>query len=271
MGGAGCSDVRHALYACRKGCEGCGECLCTCCCACHCVPRGVPCQCSAHPERDEPCIRRRYAVLLLLGVWKHQGKRLLPVFVFFASVIGAISYYAELCGVGTHTAAGGHLLFYTRYADAALALPILAGVVAAMSRMHRHAIVALVANTLFAVAAEFIGANVVSHYKWGWFALAVVFTFMAVEQIVRVMQDTATSEQLKVLCALLLVAYLAYPIKWCVGAEGSGRLATATEVGAIAFVDVVSRLGFGFYLLLHSDELENANPALLANDKAQLV
>merc|ERR1711981_1072537 len=77
MGGAGCSDVRHALYACRKGCEGCGEgccqggwqgccpCLCTCCCACHCVPRGVPCQCSAHPERDEPCIRRRYAVLLL--------------------------------------------------------------------------------------------------------------------------------------------------------------------------------------------------------------
>merc|ERR1712146_828698 len=190
-----------------------------------------------------------------LGVWKHQGKRLLPVFVFFASVIGAISYYAELCGVGTH-------------ADAALALPILAGVVAALSRMHRHAIVALVANTLFAVAAEFIGANVVSHYKWGWFALAVVFTFMAVEQIVRVMQDTATSEQLKVLCTLLLIAY---PIKWCVGAEGSGRLATATEVGAIAFVDVVSRLGFGFYLLLHSDELENANPALLANDKAQLV
>merc|ERR1712054_149633 len=203
-----------------------------------------------------------------LGVWKHQGKRLLPVFVFFASVIGAISYYAELCGVGTHAAAGGHLLFYTRYADAALALPILAGVVAALSRMHRHAIVALVANTLFAVAAEFIGANVVSHYKWGWFALAVVFTFMAVEQIVRVMQDTATSEQLKVLCTLLLIAYLAYPIKWCVGAEGSGRLATATEVGAIAFVDVVSRLGFGFYLLLHSDELENANPALLANDKA---
>merc|ERR1719213_1476235 len=49
-----------------------------------------------------------------LGVWKHQGKRLLPVFVFFASVIGAISYYAELCGVGTHPAAGGHLLFYTR-------------------------------------------------------------------------------------------------------------------------------------------------------------
>merc|ERR1711939_597157 len=189
-----------------------------------------------------------------LGVWKHQGKRLLPVFVFFASVIGAISYYAELCGVGTHAAAGGHLLFYTRYADAALALPILAGVVAALSRMHRHAIVALVANTLFAVAAEFIGANVVSHYKWGWFALAVVFTFMAVEQIVRVMQDTATSEQLKVLCTLLLIAYLAYPIKWCVGAEGSGRLATATEVGAIAFVDVVSRLGFGFYLLLHSDE-----------------
>merc|ERR1711916_388012 len=117
-----------------------------------------------------------------LGVWKHQGKRLLPVFVFFASVIGAISYYAELCGVGTHAAAGGHLLFYTRYA----------------------------------VAAEFIGANVVSHYKWGWFALAVVFTFMAVEQIVRVMQDTATSEQLKVLCPLLLIAYLAYPIKWCV-------------------------------------------------------
>merc|ERR1712196_639802 len=48
-----------------------------------------------------------------LGVWKHQGKRLLPVFVFFASVIGAISYYAELCGVGTHAAAGGHLLLYS--------------------------------------------------------------------------------------------------------------------------------------------------------------
>merc|ERR1712167_546115 len=224
---------------------------------------------TAYPEAYPVCVQHilnvtslAFAVGMLfffyLGVWKHQGKRLLPVFVFFASVIGAISYYAELCGVGTHAAA-------------ALALPILAGVVAALSRMHRHAIVALVANTLFAVAAEFIGANVVSHYKWGWFALAVVFTFMAVEQIVRVMQDTATSEQLKVLCTLLLIAYLAYPIKWCVGAEGSGRLATATEVGAIAFVDVVSRLGFGFYLLLHSDELENANPALLANDKAQLV
>ena len=62
-------------------------------------------------------------------------------------------------------------------------------------------------------------------------------------------------EELKVLCTLLIVAYLAYPIKWCVGAEGSGRLATATEVGAIAFVDVVSRLGFGFYLLLHSDDI----------------
>merc|ERR1711990_477806 len=83
--GAGVSDVRHALYACREGCEGCGEtrsegcgkgcgkgwwqgccaCLCARCCARHYVPRGVPCQCSAHPERDEPRIRRRYVVLLL--------------------------------------------------------------------------------------------------------------------------------------------------------------------------------------------------------------
>lgn len=49
----------------------------------------------------------------------------------------------------------------------------------------------------------------------------------------------------------ILVLWSAYPVVWLASKDGVGAISTCTEVCSYAFLDVMAKVGFGMFLLLH--------------------
>ena len=69
---------------------------------------------------------------------------------------------------------------------------------------------------------------------------------------------------------LTLPSWLVYPIVWIVGSEGTGALGLSQEVGIITIIDLIAKIGFGFYLLANVDAPE-AESAPLNQSSQQYV
>ena len=129
---------------------------------------------------------------------------------------------------------------------------------ALMSRSDTPTILSLVGNIVLYVICGLIGALTVAPYKYMWWVGGLVFLIIVFVHLLQRLNNAEGygGDALKGLTWLTILCWLVYPIVWIVGSEGTGALGLSQEVGIITIIDLIAKIGFGFYLLANVDAPE---------------
>ena len=133
---------------------------------------------------------------------------------------------------------------------------------ALMSRSDTPTILSLVGNIVLYVICGLIGALTVAPYKYMWWVGGLVFLIIVFVHLLQRLNNAEGygGDAVKGLTWLTILCWLVYPIVWIVGSEGTGALGLSQEVGIITIIDLIAKIGFGFYLLANVDAPEEATP-----------
>ena len=133
---------------------------------------------------------------------------------------------------------------------------------ALMSRSDIPTILSLVGNIVLYVICGLIGALTVAPYKYMWWVGGLVFLIIVFVHLLQRLNNAEGygGDALKGLTWLTILCWLVYPIVWIVGSEGTGALGLSQEVGIITIIDLIAKIGFGFYLLANVDAPEESVP-----------
>eukprot|EP00291_Cryptomonas_curvata_P024181 CAMPEP_0172171236 /NCGR_PEP_ID=MMETSP1050-20130122/11776_1 /TAXON_ID=233186 /ORGANISM="Cryptomonas curvata, Strain CCAP979/52" /LENGTH=247 /DNA_ID=CAMNT_0012842637 /DNA_START=24 /DNA_END=767 /DNA_ORIENTATION=+ len=187
------------------------------------------------------------------------------VLTFFIAAVASCSYYAMWAGLGVEyktTDTTPRVIFWARYLDWIVTLPLILTNLALMSRSDTPTILSLVGNIVLYVICALIGALTVAPYKYMWWVGGLVFLIIVFVHLLQRLNNAEGygGDALKGLTWLTILAWIVYPIVWIVGSEGTGALGLSQEVGIITIVDLIAKIGFGFYLLANVDAPEEAAP-----------
>jgi bacteriorhodopsin len=187
------------------------------------------------------------------------------VLTFFIAAVASCSYYAMWAGLGVEyktTDTTPRVIFWARYLDWVITLPLILTNLALMSRSDIPTILSLVGNIVLYVICALIGALTVAPYKYMWWVGGLVFLIIVFVHLLQRLNNAEGygGDALKGLTWLTILAWIIYPIVWIVGSEGTGALGLSQEVGIITIVDLIAKIGFGFYLLANVDAPEESVP-----------
>jgi len=192
-------------------------------------------------------------VFFYLGV-SRKVNTVTHVLTFFIAAVAACAYYAMWAGLGVEfktTDSTPRVIFWARYVDWAITTPLILVDLALLSRTDTPTILTLVGCDLLMVITGLIGALTVAPYKYCWWVAGLAFFIIVVTTLIGRLNNAEGygGEALKGLSWLTIISWIVYPVVWIVGSEGTGALGLSQEVGIITLTDLVSKLGFGFYLL----------------------
>jgi len=187
------------------------------------------------------------------------------VLTFFIAAVASASYYAMWAGLGVEyktTDTTPRVIFWARYLDWIVTLPLILTNLALMSRSDTPTILSLVGNIVLYVICGLIGALTVAPYKYMWWVGGLVFLIIVFVHLLQRLNNAEGygGDALKGLTWLTILCWIVYPIVWIVGSEGTGALGLSQEVGIITIVDLIAKIGFGFYLLANVDAPEESTP-----------
>jgi bacteriorhodopsin len=187
------------------------------------------------------------------------------VLTFFIAAVASCSYYAMWAGLGVEyktTDTTPRVIFWARYLDWVITLPLILTNLALMSRSDIPTILSLVGNIVLYVICALIGALTVAPYKYMWWVGGLAFLIIVFVHLLQRLNNAEGygGDALKGLTWLTILAWIIYPIVWIVGSEGTGALGLSQEVGIITIVDLIAKIGFGFYLLANVDAPEESVP-----------
>jgi bacteriorhodopsin len=187
------------------------------------------------------------------------------VLTFFIAAVASCSYYAMWAGLGVEyktTDTTPRVIFWARYLDWVITLPLILTNLALMSRSDTPTILSLVGNIVLYVICALIGALTVAPYKYMWWVGGLIFLIIVFVHLLQRLNNAEGygGDALKGLTWLTILCWLVYPIVWIVGSEGTGALGLSQEVGIVTIVDLIAKIGFGFYLLANVDAPEESVP-----------
>jgi len=187
------------------------------------------------------------------------------VLTFFMAAVASCSYYAMWAGLGVEyktTDTTPRVIFWARYLDWVITLPLILTNLALMSRSDTPTILSLVGNVVLYVICALIGALTVAPYKYMWWVGGLIFLIIVFVHLLQRLNNAEGygGDALKGLTWLTILTWIVYPIVWIVGSEGTGALGLSQEVGIITIVDLIAKIGFGFYLLANVDAPEESVP-----------
>jgi bacteriorhodopsin len=138
---------------------------------------------------------------------------------------------------------------------------------------NRNTIYTLLGLDVLMIGTGTVGALVTSSAgaRLAWWGISTVALLFLLFFLVRTLQEAAArqSEDVRRLTStlrnMLVVLWLAYPVVWILGTEGTiGLIPLYWETAAFMVLDLTAKVGFGFILLRsHSvlDQVGQAEPA----------
>jgi bacteriorhodopsin len=199
-----------------------------------------------------------------------KGSRLYHILCFFTAIIGTCCYYALWSGFGVLTKVTEvphHTLFWGHSLDMLLVTPLLLVCLAFIGKCDFVSMVAILGSDFLMVLCFWVGGFLPPHYKFVWWAAGMVFFFNIMSHLLSQLRTAperlspAAADVLKVLTTITAITWCIYPLVWLLGGQGIGSMTTAMEAGLVALTDLVSVVGFGFYLLLNNDSLDDDEAA----------
>ncbi|MFC6941855.1 bacteriorhodopsin [Salinirubellus sp. GCM10025818] len=192
------------------------------------------------------------------------------IITIFITAIASAAYFAMATGFGlTEVTLGNATLdiYWARYADWLFTTPLLLLDLALLAGASRNTIYTLVGLDVFMIVTGLVGALVTSSPAirivwWGISCAALVFLLYF---LVKALSEAATQQServrslTKTLRNMLIVLWVAYPIVWILGTEGTiGILPLYWETAAFMVLDLTAKVGFGIVLLRSHSVLDEA-------------
>ena len=205
------------------------------------------------------------------GVKDKKLKQFYAINIFVTSI--AFSMYFLMAtgfGLAEIDVAGiqGLDIYWARYTDWMFTTPLLLLDIALLADADRETIYTLIGLDVFMILTGLIGAFAsTTLYRLTWWgistaALVILLYFLAKTLSEKASEQTADARSLtNTLKNALIVLWLAYPVVWIIGTEGTlgspGFIGLYAETAAFAFLDVTAKVGFGAYLLSNHDVLKS--------------
>ena len=201
--------------------------------------------------------------ILATGKRRTASEELQTVLHGVVPLIAAFSYFAMATGQGAITlpATTGpgptRIFYFARYIDWSLTTPLLL-VTVCLTAMHGQkkrlgAFTGIVlADLMMILTALFFGASEVPWIKWTWFLISCV-AFLGVYYVLwvsnlqnnRIERDDVRSSYRRH-ASILSILWLLYPIVLAVAPDGLNVISDSLSVLAIAVLDILSKVAFGF-------------------------
>lgn len=169
--------------------------------------------------------------------------------------IAIIAYALLVLGVGS-IQSGGHTVYVTRYVDWLLTTPINVLYLGLLANAAREDIAKLVGLQALTIVFGFAGAVTPSPVSYGLFALGGLAFAGVVFLLYRDVADAAAAslgdveESLyRTLRNFVVVLWLVYPVVWLLSQAGIGLMDVETTSLVVAYLDVVTKVGFGLIAL----------------------
>ena len=203
------------------------------------------------------------------GVEDEEQKRFYIITIFITAIASA-AYFAMATGFGlTQVTVNGQVLdiYWGRYADWLFTTPLLLLDLALLAKASRNTIYTLVGLDVLMIGTGVIGALAASSaaIRIVWWAISTVFLLFLLYFLIRALNEAATRQTADVrkltttLRNMLIVLWLAYPVVWILGTEGTiGILPLYWETAVFMVLDLTAKVGFGFVLLRSHSVLEEA-------------
>ncbi len=192
------------------------------------------------------------------------------IITIFVTGIASVAYFAMATGFGlTQVEVGGTVLdiYWARYADWLFTTPLLLLDLALLARASKNTIYTLLGLDVFMIGTGTVGALVASSpaIRIVWWGISTAALLFLLFFLVKMLREAATrqSDDVRRLAStlknMLIVLWLAYPVVWIVGTEGTiGLLPLYWETAAFMVLDLTAKVGFGFVLLRSHSVLDQA-------------
>jgi bacteriorhodopsin len=194
------------------------------------------------------------------GVEDEEQQRFYVITIFITA-IASVAYFVMATGFSlTRVTLGDRVLdiYWARYADWLFTTPLLLLDLALLARASRNTIYTLVGLDVLMIATGLVGALVTSSPAlrivwWGVSSALLAFLLYFLVQAIR-QAAGRQSESVRTLTRrlrnLLLTLWIAYPVVWILGTEGTiGLLPLYWETAAFMVLDLTAKVGFGLVLL----------------------
>jgi bacteriorhodopsin len=213
------------------------------------------------------------------GVEDEEQQRFYLITIFITAIASA-AYFAMATGFGlTQVTVNGQVLdiYWGRYADWLFTTPLLLLDLALLARASKNTIYTLVGLDVLMIGTGVIGALAASSafIRIVWWAISTVFLLFLLYFLIRTLSEAATRQSPEVrkltttLRNMLIVLWLAYPVVWILGTEGTiGIIPLYWETAAFMVLDLTAKVGFGFVLLRSHSVLEAAMQSTTAGATA---
>ena len=213
------------------------------------------------------------------GVEDEEQQRFYIITIFITAIASA-AYFAMATGFGlTEVTVNGQVLdiYWGRYADWLFTTPLLLLDLALLAKASRNTIYTLVGLDVLMIGTGVIGALAASSatIRIVWWAISTVFLLFLLYFLIRALNEAATRQTPEVrkltttLRNMLIVLWLAYPVVWILGTEGTiGIIPLYWETAVFMVLDLTAKVGFGFVLLRSHSVLEAATQSTAAGATA---
>ena len=154
-------------------------------------------------------------------------------------------------------------IYWARYTDWLFTTPLLLLDLALLANADRETIYTLIGLDVFMIATGLIGAFAAQPvYRIAWWGISTAALLVLLYVLAGTLKSAAPSQSdaarslTNTLKNVLIVLWLAYPLVWILGTEGTlSIIPLYTETAAFAFLDITAKVGFGAYLLKNHDVL----------------
>lgn len=205
---------------------------------------------------------------------RDEEQQLFYIVTTFITTVAAASYFAMATGLGLIevTVAGQTLdIYWARYADWLITTPLLLFDLALLAGADRNTIYTLVGLDAFMIVTGLAGALATASpgVRIAWWAISCGALLALLYFLVEALSEAAKRQPEDVaslagtLRNMIIVLWLAYPVVWILGTEGTvGVLPLYWETAAFMVLDLTAKVGFGLVLLRsHSILDEVSRPA----------
>jgi sensory rhodopsin len=165
--------------------------------------------------------------------------------------IALVAYALMALGMGGLTTTRGTTVYVPRYVDWLLTTPIHVAVIALVVGADRRLVTRLVVLQALTIVFGFVGATLAPPANWLLYLLGaaafagVVYTFYVDLDALAADQSDGIAALFRKLRAFVVVLWLVYPVIWVLGGAGIGLMDNETATLVVAYIDVVSKVGFG--------------------------
>ena len=192
---------------------------------------------------------------------EETGKqRLFHVLTLTVTAMAAMAYLFMALGEGWIEVAG-RPLFYMRYIDWIITTPILLLDLCLLAQAEIEKTALLFLMDILMIIGGFLGSLLTSWYKYLFWGVAMLMYVPIVMELLFSIRDCARKAGEAVLNAYSFLSYLTvgmwslYPVIWML-AEGSYVLSPGVEALCYMILDLIAKVGFGFFLLRSHNALK---------------